>query len=238
MSDTGYAPETWTFDGEVTRVFDDMLQRSIPQYDVMREIVTDVASAFAKPGTMVVDIGCSRGEALLHVIKNVFQEPNFKDYSFVGAEISEPMIQAARASIGHWASIVSHDLRKGYPAVDAPVSVTLSVLTLMFVPINYRRMIVSQAAKKTRSGGAFVLVEKVLGSNTFVDDILQASYHLQKTRNGYSPDDVNRKRLSLEGVLVPLEAEWNEQLLRRSGFSDVECFWGWGPFRAWVGVKP
>ena len=32
-TDTGYAPETWAFDEEVTRVFDDMLGRSIPNYE-------------------------------------------------------------------------------------------------------------------------------------------------------------------------------------------------------------
>ena len=35
--DTGYTPEQWAFDAEVSRVFDNMLSRSIPQYNVMRQ---------------------------------------------------------------------------------------------------------------------------------------------------------------------------------------------------------
>ena len=55
-TDTGYAPDTWEFDPEVTRVFDDMLQRSIPDYERMRDWVTDVACAFVQQGTLVVDL--------------------------------------------------------------------------------------------------------------------------------------------------------------------------------------
>jgi tRNA (cmo5U34)-methyltransferase len=43
--------------------------------------------------------------------------------------------------------------------------------------------------------------------------------------------------LSLEGVLVPVTAAWNEYLLRSAGFSHVDCFWRWMNFAAWVAVK-
>jgi tRNA (cmo5U34)-methyltransferase len=232
-ADTGYAPRSWAFDDEVSRVFDDMLERSIPDYAGMRSLVTDVATAFVQPGTSVVDLGCSRGEALSLVAAG---GPSSVEY--VGVEISKPMLDAARSRFGlDGPLIIEHDLRDGYPRHTFPVSVTLSVLTLMFVPINYRPHLVSQAAKRTVEGGAFVLVEKVIGESGAIDDVLQANYHRLKTSQGYSPDDVERKRLSLEGVLVPLTASWNERLLRAAGFADVDCFWAWGPFRAWLAVK-
>jgi tRNA (cmo5U34)-methyltransferase len=43
--------------------------------------------------------------------------------------------------------------------------------------------------------------------------------------------------LALEGVLVPVTAAWNEQLLKGAGFSQVECFWRWMNFAGWVAVK-
>ena len=54
----------WQFDQQVTDVFDDMLQRSIPQYNAMRMVAFEVASRFVHPGTAIIDMGCSRGEAL------------------------------------------------------------------------------------------------------------------------------------------------------------------------------
>jgi hypothetical protein len=37
MKDQTIPSERWEFDGDVTEVFDDMLARSIPQYEVMRQ---------------------------------------------------------------------------------------------------------------------------------------------------------------------------------------------------------
>jgi len=232
--DTGYTADNWEFDPEVTRVFDDMLERSIPKYEEMRSLVTDVAAAFVRPFHSVVDLGCSRGEALARVIEDS-QQP--EQIEFVGAEISEPMLAAARERLGSSATVVEWDLLAGYPPHTRSVALTLSVLTLMFVPVNYRLQLLSAAAEATNRGGGLILVEKVMGASGRIDDVLQANYHRLKVTNGYDPDDVNRKRLALEGVLVPLTAGWNESMLRAAGFDELDCFWAWGPFRAWLAVK-
>ncbi len=62
-------------------------------------------------------------------------------------------------------------------------------------------------------------------------------YLRMKADNGYTQEEIDRKRLSLEGALVPLTAQWNEELLRRCGFQHVDCFWRWMNFAGWVAVK-
>jgi tRNA (cmo5U34)-methyltransferase len=86
-------------------------------------------------------------------------------------------------------------------------------------------------------GAALILVEKVLGATAEIDEQLVARYHGLKGANGYSPEQVERKRLSLEGVLVPVTAAWNEELLRASGFRHVDCFWRWSNFAGWLAMK-
>lgn len=81
----------WEFNDEVTAVFDDMLKRSIPQYEVIRDLVYKVGSEYVKPGTTIVDIGCSRGEAVRPFVVN-FGERN--DYLLM--DVSEPMLAACR----------------------------------------------------------------------------------------------------------------------------------------------
>ncbi len=51
----------WEFDSEVAAVFDNMLERSIPHYNVMRKSVFDLACRYVQPRTDIVDLGCSRG---------------------------------------------------------------------------------------------------------------------------------------------------------------------------------
>ena len=40
MRDEAEPGAQWEFDAEVTQAFEDMLERSIPQYAVMRDLVT------------------------------------------------------------------------------------------------------------------------------------------------------------------------------------------------------
>ena len=225
----------WKFNGEVTAVFDDMLARSIPQYEVMREAVFQAGRRFQQDNTDIVDLGCSRGEAVAPFI-NEFGAHN----TYWLCEVSEPMLAAATKRFQGYvdASIVklrSEDLREWFPPTRA--SVILSVLTLMFVPIERRQRLIQDAYNHLVSGGAFVIVEKVLGSTAQMDQMMVDLYYDQKRRNGYTEDQIERKRLSLQGVLVPVTAAWNEELLRMAGFREVDCFWRWMNFAAWLAIK-
>ena len=233
--DTGYAPPAWTFDAEVARVFDDMLERSIPEYGVMRRLCYDVGASYVRPGTDVVDLGCARGGALI-----AFADRFGRDNRYVGVDVSEPMLAAASARFRELvadgiAEIVACDLRTEYPDVRA--GLTLAVLTLQFVPIEYRQAIVRRIYRHTAPGGAFVLVEKVLGATAEVDERLVETYYALKRRNGYSQDEIDRKRFALEGRLVPVTARWNEELLSAAGFREVHCFWRYANFAGWLAVR-
>lgn len=130
----------WRFDRQVTDVFDDMLQRSIPQYNAMRMVTFEVGRRFVQPGTAIIDMGCSRGQALLPFVSK-FGGAN----DYIGLEISEPMIVAARQNFsdhphGNRVTVQSADLRHEFPEVTS--SLVLSVLTLQFTPIEYRQRII------------------------------------------------------------------------------------------------
>jgi tRNA (cmo5U34)-methyltransferase len=228
-------PGRWAFDGAVTAAFDDMLRRSIPQYEVMREAAFEVGCRFVAPGADVLDLGCSRGEALAPFVDR-FGAQN----RFVGVDVSEPMLAAARARYEGYAragvvDIRRCDLRAEYPPVSA--CLTLCILTLQFTPIEYRPRIVRDIYRHTRGGGALVLVEKVLGGGAEADACLTEAYLRHKAARGYSAEEIDRKRLSLEGVLVPVTARWNEDLLASAGFRHVECFWRWMNFAGWLAVR-
>ena len=235
-SSLGHRPEgKWAFDGEVTSCFDDMLARSIPQYAVMRETVTRLALRHARPDTAIVDLGCSRGEALAPLVGALAGSNRF-----IGIEVSEPMLAAARERFADHirfgaVEILSMDLRTAFPECRA--SVVLSVLTLQFTPIEYRLEIVGRVFDALEPGGAFILVEKVLGSGPSLNRLFVEEYLALKERNGYSRDEIDRKRFSLEGVLVPVTAAWNEDMLRGCGFRSVDCFWRHLNFAGWIAVK-
>lgn len=226
----------WQFDNNVTDVFDNMLRRSIPEHDLMRQTVFDIARRYVQKGTDVLDLGCSRGEALAPLVEQ-FGAGN----RFVGLEASDPMLEAARERFKGYINcgvvdIRKHDLRTGLPLGVHP-SVVLSVLTTMFVPLEHRHRLIRSVYDKLLPGGALILVEKCLGETAVLDDLFVTLHHEMKSRNGYSAEEINRKRLSLEGVLVPVTAKWNADLLRSAGFQQVDEFWRYLNFAGWVAVK-
>ncbi len=227
--------DKWEFDESVTEVFDDMLSRSIPQYEVMRQACFDIACKYRVPKTDIVDLGCSQGGAIAQLIDK-YGATN----RFVGVEVSKPMLQAARTRFeGYITSkivdIREMDLRVEYPPVYS--SVTLCVLTLQFVPIEYRQRIVQDIYDHLVDNGVLILVEKVLGSNAVIDKTMVDIYYVLKSQHGYTEEQIQRKRLSLEGVLVPVTSKWNEELLKMAGFTSIDCFWRWMNFAGWIALK-
>ena len=233
--DSIVANDKWEFDEAVTEVFDNMLARSIPDYQNMRELAFGIGSRYVKAGTVIMDIGCSNGNAVEPFI-NRFGALN--QYKLL--DVSEPMLKKTRERYADWQKIgkmevLYHDLRNGLPVCGA--SLILSVLTLQFTPIEYRHKIVKSVYDTLIDGGAFIIVEKVLGNTGNIDDTLVEEYYDMKRNNQYTEEQIKAKRKSLEGVLVPITAKWNEELLESAGFSQIDCFWRCLNFAGWIAIK-
>lgn len=235
MKDTTQPKGKWEFNQEVTNSFEDMLKRSIPQYEIMRETVTELSKQFVQHKTDIVDLGASKGDAVDPLIKS------FGAYNhFILVEKSVPMyefcVNRYRGLIDvNVVDVKNIDLRQEFPNCQA--SLILSILTLMFIPVNYRQKILKQVYDSLITGGAFIIVEKLLGNTDRIDNLMVKNYHQKKMNNGYSKDSIERKSLSLEGVLVPLTAEFNEILFQKAGFKHYDCFWRWMNFAGWVLIK-
>ena len=225
----------WEFNAEVATVFEDMLQRSIPQYDVMRRTCFDLACRFRQEKTAIIDLGCSRSDALDPLIRK-FGCHNL----FIGIDVSGPMLDIAANRYKGLidcgvVTIRNMDLRHEFPPMKA--SVIQSILTIQFIPIEYRQKIIQQIYDHLLDGGAFIFVEKCLGNSASIDGLMVDQYLDGKRANGYTDEQIARKKASLEGVLVPVTAHWNEELLTMAGFRQIDCFWRWMNFAGWVGIK-
>lgn len=227
----------WEFNQEVTDVFENMLERSIPQYEIMRKSVTNIIKGYTDKNhsgqITILDIGCSEGGAISALV------PLYPNSRFFGIEISDSMLSSAKKKFMYDTNvkIMKKDLRNINESEIPNSQVILSILTLQFVPIEYRQELLQKLYNAIPGKGIFILVEKVLGNSADINKLLVEQYYNLKAKNGYTLEEIERKKLSLEGVLVPTTAKWNEDLLRQVGFRQVDCFWRWMNFSGWIAIK-
>lgn len=223
MRDEIIPGKEWSFNDDVANVFDDMLGRSIPGYENMRETVIRMISPIVTNGGHILDLGCSHGEMIAKLIKDLGPSTYI---NYVGIDSSTAMVSRARTrfaddervTIVHGNIADAEMQRLRYDSI-------LSILTMQFIPVEHRQDILKQIHDALTPNGCFILVEKVLGESSIGQDHLVSVYHQMKKDNGYSEEQVEAKRISLQNVLVPLRASENIRMLKSAGFSVVQPFW-------------
>lgn len=230
------APGKFEFNEPVARVFDDMLERSVPFYKECQEMVTDLALHFAQKGSTVYDLGCSTGTLLRHLVKAIPKSQNIK---FVGLDNSEAMLKKAHAKLkGHLkrCELVPADLESDFELTDA--SVVIMNYTLQFIPPKRRAAMLKKIYHGLRPGGGLILIEKVRGESDGLNDLFVERHHAYKRSQGYSKLEIAKKREALEKVLIPLKPGKNRELLAGAGFRQVDVFFKWFNFAGFLAVKP
>lgn len=230
--------EKWEFDEAVADVFENMLERSIPDYANMRDLTVKLCDSLLlkdKRDFTLLDIGCSDG---LNVDKFVYKYGSRGKYTLI--DCSEAMLNKCRIKFHSYVAnnmmrILNMDLRKEFPI--GYYDVITSILTILFTPIQYRQTIVQNIYDNLSAGGVFIFVEKVLGNSAKIDNALVDNYYKMKHDNGYSYDQIERKRLSLEGVQVPVTSAWNIDLLKQAGFRQIDTFWRYLNFEGYIAIK-
>ena len=211
--------------------FANMLERSIPDYRSMRALVYNAGKHFIKPGTLVVDVGCSTGLAAEPFV-NEYREEN----DFLLIDNAPAMAQACRDKYKDEPAVtVKEGNLWSFLPFEESASLVLSVLSMQFMPTSYRQLMLRQIYDSMAEDGALIYVEKVVAEN--LDDLMVDLYYQMKRENGYTDDQIMAKRRSLENVLSPLEPAWNEAMLKQAGFRKVEMFWRCLNFCGWIAVK-
>jgi tRNA (cmo5U34)-methyltransferase len=223
------------FGEETAAVFDDMLLRSIPQYEELQRMIGDLAASFAEPDTRVYDLGCSTGNTLA-TLSEAIPAP----VSLIGVDYSAPMLERARKRLGRLVDdgrleLHKADLNQGIDLTNA--SVVVLNLTLQFVRPLRRDQLIRSICRGVNANGCIILVEKVLGNDSLFNRTYIKLYYEMKRRNGYTETEIAQKREALENILVPYRVDENFELLRRNGFDQVDMFFKWYNFCGIIGVK-
>ena len=227
--------EDFDFGSETARVFDDMLDRSIPFYPEIQRMIGEIAADFATPGSRIYDLGCSTGTTLIQLDPVVAPA-----VELIGIDASPDMLAVARdkltvAGLSHRWQLICGQLEQTLDLSQA--SVVIMNLTLQFVRPLYRDRLIQTIVQGLETDGCLLLVEKVLGPNSTINRLFIEHYYAFKRRNGYSDMEIAQKREALENVLSPYQLDENRELLLRNGFRVTDVFFRWYNFCGMIAMK-
>ena len=227
--------DDFKFNGNVASVFDDMVSRSVPFYDEIQRMITEIAADFVSKDKCVYDLGCSTGTTLINLDRAI--DPAIK---FVGIDNSKEMLETCRgnfevAGIKREFDLRIADLNHGVMIDNS--SVVIMCLTLQFIRPMYRERLIESICRQLDDYGCLILVEKVLGEDSMFNRLFIKYYYEMKKRNHYSDLEISQKREALENILIPYKLLENRELLQKSGFRYVDTFFKWYNFSGMVAVK-
>ncbi|HYM92700.1 MAG TPA: carboxy-S-adenosyl-L-methionine synthase CmoA [Chitinophagaceae bacterium] len=223
------------FGAGVAKVFDDMVNRSVPFYGEMQRMLAELAADHVKKGSVVYDLGCSTGTTLIAMNTMVSTE-----IKFIGVDDSEEMLSKCRSKLMEIGFARDYELRcadlnQGVKFNNA--SVVVLCLTLQFVRPVHRDQLLKDIYNGLNNGGVLILVEKILAEDSLFNRDFINYYYNYKRRNNYSELEIAQKREALENVLVPYKLSENITLLRDTGFNHCEIFFKWYNFAGIVATK-
>ncbi len=213
--------EPFRFDETVTRVFPDMLQRSIPGYSASIEAIGSLAARHVTAGSHAYDLGCSLGAATLAMRQGI-REPACRIFAI---DNSPAMIDKCReilaADDARHPDAVPVDLVLGDIREAAIQDASMVVLnyTLQFLSVADRDQVIRRIHRGMNPGGLLVLSEKVVDDDPHMEELLVDLHLEHKRRNDYSALEISRKRAALENVLIPETVAAHRERLQAAGFA-------------------
>lgn len=220
------------FNEEVAHVFDDMLERSIPFYSEIHQLILDVIAKKMKNGSTIYDLGCSTGTTI-KLISDKFSKHHFK---YIGIDRSFPMIEKSKSKLNGLDHLVLKC--EDFTQVEfVKCDLVIMNYTLQFVDKEKRQNLLSKIYKSLNHGGILVMAEKINCDNEQLHPLFTELYYDFKKRNGYSELEISQKREALENVLMPLTPNEQISLLVNSGFECVEMPFRWYNFATFIGLK-
>ena len=231
--------EPFRFNEAVTRVFPDMLRRSIPGYAASIEAIGSLAARYVQPRTNCYDLGCSLGAATLAMRQGIAAD----GCHIVAVDNAPAMVERCRQVMDEddasrtsntSVEVVHGDIRE---VKIANASMVVLNYTLQFLELADRDAMIQKILDGLIGGGVLVLSEKVVDDDPRFEELFVELHHEHKRRNNYSALEISRKRAALENVLIPESVTDHRERLARAGFRHAAVWLRYFNFVSIVAIR-
>ncbi len=227
----------FAFDDKVAGVFEDMINRSVPGYATIINMIGVLAQRYGQTNSRLYDLGCSLGGATFSMASQLDPASNI---SIQAIDNSSAMINRmqgkleARQDLSPMIHCHCADILE-VPIVDA--SVVILNFTLQFVAKADREPLMRKIYAGMRPGGLLVISEKIVFPDETLNQLFIELYHSFKERMGYSKLEIAQKRAALENVMVPETLDAHRKRLQGAGFHSFDAWFQCFNFASMVAFK-
>ncbi|MCD4719474.1 MAG: carboxy-S-adenosyl-L-methionine synthase CmoA [Desulfobacula sp.] len=235
FADKKFRIKPFEFNEEVTNVFDDMLNRSVPFYMESIKRQSQLTAEYYQEGSRIYDLGCSHGNVGMLILNQL----KHRKFSMVAVDSSKPMIEKYLKRLGKHDSTPQIELVCGF-LEDIQIkkaSVVLINLTLQFLDKEKRDDLIKKIYQGMNPNGILLLTEKTVHTSKVLDDLQTKFYKTFKLENGYSQLEISQKRDALEKVLIPDTIETHKNRILNTGFTTFDVWLKWFNFASMIAIK-
>ena len=228
-------PSSFSFNQEVTEVFPDMLERSIPGYRTTINSIKYLASEYSRKGTNCYDLGCSLGASSIALGEGAFAN----DCSIIAVDKSTPMTKRFSEIIKQEKldlniQILNEDV------LDTQItnaSIVIMNFTLQFIRKQDRQLVLDKIYNGLNDGGLLILSEKITQGDKKINNLLIDLHENFKLENLYTREEIENKKESIKNVLVEDDIETHQSRLSKSGFTKFGIWLQHFNFASFVAIK-
>ena len=237
--DTVYAQplasiQAFAFDGQVADVFENMINRSVPGYALLLDLIGQLTEKYAQPDSNCYDLGCSLGASTLKIRQHLPASCHV-----IGVDTSPAMVERCRTNMARDHSQASVEIRQEAMQHTSITNASVVVLnfTLQFIPDEQRADLLAKLAQNMLPGGALILSEKIRFEDTSTQAHMTELHHDFKKYHGYSDLEIAQKRAALEHVLIPNTEQQHLQRLTDAGLQAAQVYLRCFNFASFLAIK-
>lgn len=227
--------EDFSFDSNVADVFPDMLQRSIPGYDHLLQMLGSLTSRFEQADANYYDLGCSLGAATLAMRRNITLGGGL----IHAIDNSKAMLDRCQRHVEAFNSPtqVNYILRDINDVHIENAAIVVLNFTLQFIAPDKRQALLDKIYQGLRPGGLLFLSEKITFNDPLMNQLLTDCYYDFKRSNHYSELEISQKRSALENVMFPEPYETHSQRFKNAGFIHYGLWYQQMNFASMLAIK-
>ena len=223
--------KNFAFDKKTVEVFADMINRSVPAYNVMLDMIGLFIKEYSKKNTNIYDLGCSLG-----FTTKIIKQNSADNCQIIAVDNSQDMIKKCKENLAMLdnTKIIVEDINN---IEIKNSSIVLLNLTLQFIDVKKRQTLINNIYKGLVDNGILLLIEKIHFDNKSKQNFIDNMHFIFKQNNGYSDLEIAKKRQAIDNVLITNSKKEHIKRIKQAKFTQVYTWFNCFNFMGFIAIK-